>query len=74
MIIDNLKAFIVKYANETHKKTPAINPNVDIPNVYGPCIPDDDIEKPTPCVYGPPSWYDHNDDLAPDDPEVMSFY
>ena len=71
--IDNVKAFIAKCASKTHKETPAINPNVDIPNVYGPCIPDDDIDKPTPCVYRPPSWYDPNDDLDLNDPEGKPF-
>lgn len=35
---------------------PAPNPDIDIPDVYGPYIPDDEIDEPTPCVYGPPSW------------------
>lgn len=39
---------------------PALNPDVDITGVYSPCIPDDEIDEPTPCVYGPPSWYDDN--------------
>lgn len=39
---------------------PAPDPDIDIPDVYGPCIPDDEIDEPTPCVYGPPSWYDDN--------------
>ena len=39
---------------------PALNPDVDITDVYSPCIPDDEIDEPTPCVYGPPSWYDDN--------------
>lgn len=38
----------------------ALNPDIDIPDVYSPCIPDDEIDEPTPCVYGPPSWYDDN--------------
>lgn len=33
--------------------------------VYDPRIPDDDIDKPIPCVYGPPSWYDDNTNIAP---------
>lgn len=44
---------------------PAPDPDIDIPDVYGPCIPDDEIDEPTPCVYGPPSWYDDNGNPKP---------
>lgn len=44
---------------------PAPDPGIDIPDVYGPCIPDDEIDEPTPCVYGPPSWYDDNGNPKP---------
>lgn len=78
MIIDNLKEFIAKFSesrqndndggagnDEIEEKLeelggiPASNPDIDIPNVYGPCIPDEEID----CVYGPPSWYDDDEDL-----------
>lgn len=32
---------------------PASNPDIDIPDLYGPCIPDEEIDEPTDCVYGP---------------------
>lgn len=52
---------------------PAPDPDIDIPDVYGPCIPDEDIDEPTPCVYGPPSWYDDNGNLDPDNPDAKRF-
>lgn len=52
---------------------PAPDPDIDIPDVYGPCIPDDEIDEPTPCVYGPPSWYDDNGNLDPDNPDAKRF-
>lgn len=44
---------------------PAPDLDIDIPDVYGPCIPDKVIDKPASCVYGPPSWYDDNGNLKP---------
>lgn len=52
---------------------PAPDPDIDIPDVYGPCIPDDEIDEPTPCVYGPPSWYDDNGNLDPCNPDAKRF-
>lgn len=37
---------------------PALNPDIDIPNVYGPCIPDDEIYG---LLYGPAPGYDDED-------------
>lgn len=42
---------------------PALEPDMDIENVYGPCIPDENVDEPTAKVYGPPSWYDDDEDL-----------
>lgn len=32
---------------------PASNPDIDIPDLYGPCIPDEKVDEPTANVYGP---------------------
>lgn len=52
---------------------PALNPDIDIEDVYGPCIPDDEFDEPTPCVYGPPSWYDDYGNLDPNNPDAKRF-
>lgn len=52
---------------------PALNPDVDITDVYSPCIPDDEIDEPTPNVYGPPSWYDDYGNLDPNNPDAKRF-
>lgn len=52
---------------------PALEPDMGIEDVYGPCIPDDDIDEPTPCVYGPPSWYDDLGNLDPSNPDAKGF-
>lgn len=52
---------------------PALDPDMDIEDVYGPCIPDDEIDEPAPCVYGPPSWYDDYGNLDPNNPEAKEF-
>lgn len=36
---------------------PELDPDIDIEDVYGPRIPDEEVNKPKPCVYGPPSWH-----------------
>lgn len=43
--------------------------DMDIEDVYDPRIPYDEVDEPTPCVYGPPSWYDNNGNLNPDNPD-----
>ena len=52
---------------------PALNSEIDIPDAYDPCIPDDEIDEPTPCVYGPPSWYGNNGNLNPKKPDAKRF-
>lgn len=63
---------------------PTLDPDADIDCVYGPSpddeilckygfCPDDEIDEPTPCVYGPPSWYDDNGNLDPDNPDAKRF-
>lgn len=59
--------------NEHLGGIPALNPEIDIPDVYGPCIPNDEIDEPTPCVYGPPSWYDDNGNLNSNNPNAKRF-
>lgn len=66
MIIANLKKIITRFTEEDNDDSPehlggipALEPDMDIEEVYGPCIPDEEIG----CVYGPPSWYDDDEDL-----------
>ncbi len=51
---------------------PALEPDMDIEDVYGPCIPDEEIDEPAPCVYGPAPGYEDDLDICdPDEDDII---
>lgn len=36
---------------------PELESDLDYEDTHSPRIPDEEVNKPKPCVYGPPSWY-----------------